>query len=135
MQARLRAAVAMQRHTDARINAGIASTVSSSAAALDVARVRAELAQLALKLSLRKEFLEKGTSIEQLTQRMHTAQLEQEVAVLQQMISMARDRLAIVERQRSTGAVGEVELLRARLEVLETELSLQNLQEQVRAKR
>ena len=133
-QARLRAAESAQATVDQRVRAGAASNLTGSAAALDVAMVRADLAVLFEKLSLRAEFLKSGTAIDELTRRLHTMQLRQDAAVLQQRLGVARERLTLVERQRSLGAVGDVELLRARLEVKETELSLQKTVQLLRAK-
>lgn len=129
-QARLRSADAAQRMAEARMQAGLAPNASGTAVP-DVATVRAEMAILAEKLALRAEFLKNGTSIEELTRRLHLARLKQEANVLQQQLATAKDRLARVERQHALGVAGEIELLRAKLEVRETELGIQKMQEQL----
>jgi hypothetical protein len=133
-QARLQTAEKVARMIDAQIRSGVAPTVTGAAAAADVAAVQAELAVLAEKLALRSEFLKSGTSIEELTRRLHAAQLRQDANALQQRLRAARARLDTVKQQRSLGVVSEVELLRATLDVKELELSLQNTQELSRAR-
>jgi hypothetical protein len=133
-QARLRAAESAQAIVDQRVRAGAASSVTGAEAALDVASARAELAVLVQKLALRAEFLTNGTPIEELTRRLNAAQLTQDASVLQKRLAVARERVTLAQRQRSLGMIGDAELLRAKLEVLEAELSLNKTVQQLRAK-
>jgi hypothetical protein len=131
-QARLRAAENLLRIADARMRAGAGAT--DSPAALDAMTIRAELAVLAEKLALRNEFLKNGTSIGELAQRLDAARAKQDAGMLQERLAAARARLATFERQRSTAGVSEVELLRAKLAVLELEMSLARMQQAAQAR-
>jgi hypothetical protein len=114
------------------MRAGIGANAADSPAALEAMTLRAELAVLAEKLSLRNEYLKGGTSIEDLTRRLDAARARQDAGILQQRLAAARERLAAFEQQQSTGAGSQVEMLRAKLAVLELEMSLQRMPQAAR---
>ena len=86
---------------------------------------------LAERLALRKEFLENGTSVEQLSRRLDDAQLRQDIVVAQQSLVLAQTRLSALEKRRAVGAAGELETLRAQLEMRERQLEIQKLVRQL----
>jgi hypothetical protein len=126
VQARLKAAEGRQALAErmARVGAGpeLPATV-----AVDVASAKAEMSVLAEKLKLRAEFLDRGTSAAELATRMETAQLQADAYTAQAELLAARERLVVIQKRRSAGMVGDVELLRAQLAVKEREVALQQL--------
>ncbi len=126
-QQRLTAAEAAYSETERRARVGAASDIAPLEAGVEVARARAAMAVLAQRLSLRKEFVERGTPAEQLVARMANAQLQQDFEVAQQELTLARERAARAERQRAAGVVGELDVVQAKLKVQERELELQQL--------
>jgi len=126
-QQRLTAAEEAYSESERRVRFGLPAELESVEASVEVTRARGVMAVLAQRLALRKEFLEKGTPVEQLTTRLSEVQLQQDVALSQQELKLARERLDRVQRQRDYGIVGESELIQAKLKVQERELELQQL--------
>jgi hypothetical protein len=112
---------------ESRLRLGAGSELARLEAELEGVQARAAMAALAERQNLRKEFLERGTAIEELLRRQQQAELRQEVLVAQRALAVARERLAVLEQRRARGAVEELEVLRARVEVRERELELQKL--------
>jgi len=127
LQADLQAAEAAKADADRRVRVGAATEAASLDAEVAVARARGDLAVAAERLALRKEFLEKGTSIEQLTQRLEQTELKQNIAVAQSLLNLARQRSALLDRLQAAGAAEDLEALKARLDVKQHELDLQQL--------
>ena len=132
-EARLKEAEGQQANAERRARAGIAGDASLSTANVDVATAKADMSVLAEKLKLRAEFFERGTSAEELARRVDAAQLRGDASVAEVQLAVARERLALVEKQKALGLAGDVDLLRARLAVTEQELALQKLSLRLRA--
>jgi hypothetical protein len=115
-----------------RVRMGTALEVARVEAEVDLARARGTLTVLAERLSLRREFVEKGTAAANLATRLEAAQLREDMRVAQQSLNLARTRAQTVERQRSMGTATELELMRAQIEVKERELELSQLTIQLR---
>jgi len=126
-QQRLTAAESAYEETERRARVGAGSELATVEASAEVTRARGAMAVLAQKQALRKEFVDRGTPVEQLTARLATAQLQQDVVVAQQELKLAQERAARLERQREAGVVAESELIQAKLKVQERELELQQL--------
>lgn len=127
LQADLQAAEAAKADADRRVRVGMATEAASLDADIAVAQARRDLAVAAERLALRKEFLERGTAVETLMQRLEQMELKQNVAVAQSALTLARQRAALLDRMHAAGAVADVEALKAQLEVKERELELQQL--------
>lgn len=134
-QQRLTALEAAQTEAERRVRVGAALQATQIEAQGEVLRARAALAALAARLNLRKEFLEKGTPVDELSRRLREAELRGDAYTAQQSLSLAQARLALIEKQRSAGVVGDVELLSAQLQVREQQIELQRLSERLRAVR
>ena len=126
-QQQLSAAEAAYSEAERRARVGAASDMAPLEAGIEVARARAAMAVLAQRLTLRKEFVERGTPADQLASRLANAQLQQDFVVAQQELTLARERASRVERQRAAGVAGVFDLVRAQLQVQERELELQKL--------
>jgi len=126
-QQRLTAAEASFSDADRRVRIGAASEIATLEAKVEVSRARARMAVLAQRLALRKEYLERGTPVEQLSARLADAQLQQDLAVAQDELALARARAALLERQRAAGIIGDFDLVQAKLKLQERELELQQL--------
>jgi hypothetical protein len=127
LQADLQAAEASKVDADRRVRVGAASEAASLDAELAVTRAQSDLAVAAERLALRKEFLEKGTAIEQLTQRLEQMELKQNVAVAQSSLNVARQRAALLDKLHAAGSADELEALKAQLELKQREFELQAL--------
>jgi hypothetical protein len=133
VQARLKAAEGRQAAAErmARVGAG---PELAAAVAVDVASARSEMSVLAEKLKLRAEFLDRGTSAAELATRLETAQVQADAYTAQAELRAAQERLVVIQKRRSAGVVGDVELLRAQLAVKEREVALQRLASRLRAR-
>jgi hypothetical protein len=132
----LRAMVAQQRlegaeraHADEerRVAVGATSALDGNGSTVTLYRARRDLAVLAERLRARKEFLEKGTPVEELARRIEIVEVQQEVAVAQQVLTYARLRLEMLDKQQKVGAATELDVLKALVEVKEAEITLQQL--------
>jgi hypothetical protein len=126
-QRRLTAAEGGAADSERRERAGAASEFATLEARVEVERARAAMSVLAQRLALRKEFVERGTPIEQLSARLATTALQQDIAVAQQELTLAQQRAAQAERQRTAGIVTEFYLVQAKLKALEREVELHQL--------
>jgi len=100
-----------------------------------VTRARAAMAVLAERLALREEYLSKHTPVDQLTRKLEDFQLTQDAAVAQQALSAARARFEHVSKQQSVGLASDIDLQRARLDVMEREVELQRIAQQLQARK
>jgi hypothetical protein len=126
-QQQLELAERMLRLVARRVRVGSASELARSEAQLQVARASVALATLGERLSLRREFVEKGTPADELAKRLETARLRQDIRVAQQALELAQARAANVDRQRAVGTATELDAMRAHIEVKERELELSQL--------
>ena len=126
-QQRLTAAEGSFSDTDRRVRIGAASEIAVLEAKVEVSRARARMAVLAQRLTLRKEYVERGTPVEQLSARFADTQLQQDIALAQDELTLARERAALLERQRAAGVIGDFDLVQAKLKLQERELELQQL--------
>ena len=126
-QQRLTAAESAYSEAERRSRVGAASDMAPLEAGIEVARARAAMAVLAQRLTLRKEFVERGTPAEQLASRLASAQLQQDFVVAQQELTLARERASRVERQRALGIATDFDTVKAKLELQQRELELQQL--------
>ena len=126
-QQRLTAAEGAMAETDRRVRIGAVSELTSVEANVEVVRARAAMAVLAQRLAMRKEFVERGTPVEQLTARLANTELQQDIALAEQELNLARRRAEQMERQRAAGVVTEFDLVYAKLNVQAREMELQKL--------
>ena len=131
-QQRMTAAEEAQAEAERQFRVGMTSELAVRDAGLELTRARAALGTLAERRKLRKEFLEQGTPGERLHRRLQQAQVRFDAMVAQEAVNVARKRLEALEKQRTSGSVGELELLRARVEVMMEEIALQSLARQLR---
>jgi hypothetical protein len=99
----------------------------------ELTRARAAMAVLAERQKLRREFLEKGTPGDQLIRRLEESQLRQDAFVAQQMIVILREQLAELEKRRAAGAVEDLEVLQAKVNLQVRELEAQQVMRRLRA--
>jgi hypothetical protein len=112
---------------DRRLRVGAGTELARLDAELDVMRARAGLGVAAERQKLRKEFVAHATPAEQLASRLQHQQLRFDAMVAEAALKVARQRVELMTRQRSAGVVGEVEELKARLELRERELELASI--------
>jgi hypothetical protein len=131
-QQQLIAAEASFAGVDNMVQIGAVPPLARIDARLEVAQARRSLALLAERLTLRREFIEKGTPVEQLATRLETTQLRENIRVAQQSLDLATTRAQTLERQRAVGQIEELDVLRAQLEVKERQVELYLLTAQLR---
>jgi outer membrane protein TolC len=127
LQAELQAAENIQAEMARRVRVGAAPETASLDADLSVAKWTRDLAVAAEQLSLRKEFLERGTPVDQLTRRLEQMQLKQDVVIAQKALEVAQQRTALLERRQSAGAADDLDVLKAQVELRERQIELQQL--------
>jgi outer membrane protein TolC len=114
-----------------RVAVGTVEESEADRLELQVARTRAQLVVVAERIKARDEFLEKGTSVEELTKRGERVETQQLIIVAQQELKLAQAALARLERRRDAGASTELDVLRARLTVAESELEVKRLSQRL----
>lgn len=129
---RLRAAEATREEARRRAAVGASTELPVLDAELEVVRAQAALGVLVRRQALRKEFLDRGTSGDVLQRRLHEEQMRLEAMVAQHAVKAAKARVVLVARQRAVGAAGELEQLRAELQLKEAETELMLLARQLR---
>ena len=131
-QQRLTAAEQAQAETDRQSRIGTVGELALLDAGLKVIRERATLGTLAERRKLRKEFVDQGTSGEQLNRRYQQVQVRHEAYVAQETVNVLRRRLDAVRKQHGVGTATDLDLLRAEYELKEKEFELQLLARQLR---
>ena len=131
-QGRLTATEEVLAEADRRVRVGAASELTRLDAELEVTRARAALGIAAERRKLRQEFVERATPAEQLASRLQHHQLRLDAMVGETAVRVARQRLDLITRQRAVGVVGEVEQLKAELELKEREMELQSIARQLK---
>lgn len=126
-QRRLTATEEALAEADRRARVGAGSDLARFDAELEAARARAALGVLAEQRKLRKEFVEQGTPAEQLARRLQHQQLRLDAMVAGTAVEVARQRLELIRKQRAVGVVGELEQLKAEVELKEREAELASL--------
>jgi hypothetical protein len=129
MVAQQRLKAAEQKFDDAarRVRVGAGSELESADYESSVHRRYGELAVLAEQLNARKEFLEKGTDIRQLTLRIERTEVQQAIQSAQLDLRNARARFDLVQQRQKAGAASDLDLLEAQVNVKTQELELQKL--------
>ena len=131
-QQRLTAAEQAQAEAERQSRIGTVSEFALLEAGLKVIQERAALGTLAERRKLRKEFVDQGTSGEQLNRRFQQVQVRNEAYVAQETVNVLRRRLDAVRKQHGVGTASELDLLRAEYELKEKEFELQLLARQLR---
>jgi hypothetical protein len=132
-QQRLSAAEAAAVEAERRVRVGAAPAIVRLEAEAELTRARAAMAVLAERQKLRREFLEKRTPGDQLIRRLEESQLRQDAFVAQQMIVILREQLAELEKRRAAGAVEDLEVLQAKVNLQVRELEAQQVMRRLRA--
>jgi hypothetical protein len=132
-EARLRAAEQKLLELRRRVRAGVVTQVHELEALTDLLRARRDFTVLAEKRALRREFLEKQTPVDQLALRLERTEMQQDHDVAEAQVRLARQRLSTIQKQRAAGAIGELEVMRADLDLRERELEVARLGMRLRA--
>lgn len=109
-----------------RVAVGAASELELADAELEILRHRALLAVVVERLKAREEYIQKKTPVSELYARIEKTNLEHTVNVLHRAMTIAQQRLALVEKRQQVGAASEVDVLRARLDLTERQVELQS---------
>jgi hypothetical protein len=135
----LRAAAAQQRLSLAEglvtvaeraFRAGAVTQLALSDAQSQQAQVKEEFQVAAQRLMLRDEFLKEGLSSDEVTRRARRIELISEIQRGQRQLELATARLSMAQKRSSAGAIDELELKRAEVEVLERTIELGRLRTQ-----
>jgi hypothetical protein len=131
-QQRLMTAEQARTELERQVRVGAVSVLAPLDAGLEVARARAALGTLAERRKLRQEFVEQGTSGEQLMQRFQQVRLRHEAFVAQEAVAVSTRRLEAVRKQHAIGVAAELDVLRAEVELKEREAEFRLLARQLR---
>ncbi|MEP6730634.1 MAG: hypothetical protein ABJE10_08345 [bacterium] len=126
-QAQMQAAERTRDEMMRRVRAGVADKLAGVDADLAVLKTQRDMMVLIDRLALRREFLEKGTPVDQLMRRLELTEVRQDMNVTSRSLDLARQRVGDVEKARSAGVTGELDVMKAKLEAMELEVALQRL--------
>jgi hypothetical protein len=131
-QQRLAAAEAGVEAAERGARAGVTPPAALSQAGFEAAEARREFQVLAQRLMLRDEFVKARLTPEEVTLRAQRFELQADVQRAQQHLTLARKRLQVARELIGRGAVGELEVKRAELDVMERTVALDRLVAQYR---
>lgn len=134
-QQRLQAAEAVAVDVERGHRVGSVGDAALRDARLDVARARMEFQSLATRLQLREQFLKEGLSSEEVVRREQRAQLMFELEHGQVRLQAAEAQLRDLQEKAHVGAIDDLTLKRAELEMLELRAQLRQLQSRYAAMR
>jgi hypothetical protein len=110
----------------------VASEVTVREARANVAQSEHELVELTQKLSLRKRYLQDHLEPELVAQQMELVQLRGLQERVERLLALAKERLLTAQKRRSAGAVDDLELKSAELDVMVREVELVQLRMRMR---
>lgn len=131
-QEQLRVLEQQVQEAERRARAGAEGDMSRLRALAELETAKAELAMLAGRLDLRRDYLDRNLRQEEIDRRLRQMELMHALQTGQQMLRIAEERLTNLHRLREVGAASEVDVKRAELELLEAQLELQNLAERMK---
>lgn len=131
-QQRLTAAEQAQAEIERQVRVGTVGELATLDAVMEVMRSRSALGTLAERRTLRKEFIVKGTPVDDLMRRFQLARVRLEAYVAQEAMKVSSQRLDGVRKQRAVGMAAELDVLRAEVELKEREAELRLLVQQMR---
>ena len=133
-----RALAAAEQRTQAvreRIEIGTASKAALAQAEAERLRATSEMRLLQRQIELRKQFLQNKLDAEQITREQRRTELTLRAQLAESELAAAQDRLSELRRGADVGMVGELEVKRAEVALLERQIELQRLRREVDALR
>jgi hypothetical protein len=134
-QTQLEEAEAARAEAARRVRAGVVAKTAELDADLEVRKAMGALSVLMARQSGRADFLERHLSIEEIDRKVERASVTADLQVAQLALSLAAERVSLIRKQKDVGMVGEMELLRAELEVRERQIEVQRLSARLAALR
>jgi hypothetical protein len=132
VQERLRAAESTLEERERAHRVGSATTAAVEEARSRMEYVRGELEVLAMKLNLRKQYLEQHLAAEDVEWRLKAFLLQSDMRRLTRAMQHAEERLRLTRDEARVGAVTQLEVKRAEVSLLELQASLRQVQLQLR---
>lgn len=132
-QEKMKAAEQAMQEAERRVRVGAADALSQREASLEFSRSRARLYLLAERLSLRKEFLMKGSDAEMLQRKLRESEVRMDATVAADELRLAEARLEMTRKRQAAGAVDQLDVLRAELAMREQQVTVQRLVLQLQA--
>lgn len=131
-QQRLTAAEQAHAEVARQVRVGTVSALLSLDAGLEVVRARAALGTLVERRTLRQEFIERSTPVDELMRRFEQVRLRHDAMVAQEAVKASTQRLDAVRKQHAIGAAAELEVLRAEIQLKERQIELMLLMRQLK---
>lgn len=116
-----------------RHEVGVANDIELAEAQDALVVANAETRIVSEKMALRQRFLSEKMSIDEVTRARQLLVARNQLPVAESALQLAAQRFARVQAQVRTGVVGEVDLLKAQVEMLTKKEDLAKLQERVRS--
>jgi hypothetical protein len=133
-QQRLQDAEAALAEAERRVRVGADDSTTQFNAEEQLTQARAAFSVLAVKLGLRKQFIEQHTPVDSLLSRLAHVQLQQDVIVAQERTKLARRQLDLLQKQHAAGEAADLDVLKARVEMQESEIELKRLVDRLRGR-
>ena len=114
-----------------RIEIGTATKAALAQAEAERLRATSEMRLLQRQVELRKQFLQNALSAEQITLEQRRTELTLRAQLAENELAAAQDRLNDLRKGADAGMVGELEVKRAEVALLERQIELQRLRREL----
>lgn len=114
-----------------RERTGAASKLSLLEVEAQTTQAKRDLQLLAAKFNMRRDFLERDLSAQQVEHDLQRLELQIQAAAAREMQELSQQRLTNLRRLQEVGGVDQLEVKRAELEFLERQMELQRVMQQL----
>lgn len=126
-QSRLKSAESAEAEVARRLAVGAVSQAAMAEASLTAAEARRDFQVIAQRLTLRDDALRQRMATDEITRQAQRFEVMADLMLAQKRLELARDRLALLRDRARAGAVDELDVKRAEVDVLEQQVELQRL--------
>jgi hypothetical protein len=131
VQQRIRSLETAAEEAERGFRVGSVTQLARGEAVSVVEQARGEMNLLAQKLMLRRQFFEEQLSPEEITRRFQRLELVGQFQQSEMQLRLAQERMALAEKNRLAGTAAEIDVMRAKLEVMERNLERLRLSRQL----
>jgi hypothetical protein len=130
-QQRLSAAERIAAELERRHRLGAVPRVALLDAQIELERAKGELGMLAVRLSVRQDFLARHLEVADVERRLQREQLLHEAALAQHLHALAQERLENLRELNEAGIVETLEVKRAEVDALERAMEVERIRRQL----
>jgi hypothetical protein len=131
VQQRIRSLESAAEEAERGFRVGSVAQLARGEAVSVLEQARGDMNLLAQELMLRRQFFEEQLSPEELTRRFQRLELVGQLQRSETQLRLAQERVALAEKSHVAGTASDIELMRARLDVMERNLERVQLARQL----